>query len=89
MSQRAYIGLTDEYEWAVFFGDGTEDEPIILAVGQPFVPGRAIREAVESLEVWAAENGYQLAPPDFCTQSWSLFDLIEPEIISDVMGIQE
>lgn len=89
MSQRAYLGLTDDYEWAVFFGDGTEDEPIILAVGQPFVPGRAIREAVESLEAWAEENGYQLAPPDYCAPTCSLLDLIEPEIVADVLGVQE
>jgi hypothetical protein len=89
MSQRAYIGLTDEYEWGVFYGDGTEAEPILLAVGQPFIPGGEIRDAVTMLEAWAQENGYQLLPPDYSTKACSLLDLIEPEIFTDVFGTHE
>jgi hypothetical protein len=86
MSQRAHIGLTDEYEWGVFYGDGTEAEPILLAIGQPFIPGGEIHDAVTMLEAWAQENGYQLLPPDYSTKACSLLDLIEPEISPTFLG---
>jgi hypothetical protein len=89
MSERAYLGLTDEQDWAVFYGDGTEDEPVIIAVGRPFTPGDDIRDAVAELEAWAHENGYVLAPPDYSTREWALQDLIEPEIFDEIFGAQE
>lgn len=89
MSERAYLGLTDDQDWAVFHGNGTEDEPIIVAVGRPFTPDDDIREAVAELEAWAHENGYTLTPPDYSTREWALQDLIEPEIFDEIFGAQE
>ncbi|HLU09925.1 MAG TPA: hypothetical protein VK003_09685 [Oceanobacillus sp.] len=89
MSERAYLGLTDEQDWAIFYGDGTEDEPIILAVGRPFTPGDDIWDAVAELEAWAQENGYYLMPPKYSTRLWALQDLIEPEIFDEIFGAQE
>jgi hypothetical protein len=89
MSERAYIGLTDDQQWAIFYGNGTGDEPYALAVGRPFTPGDEIREAVAELELWAQENGYVLVPPDYSTREWLLQDLIEPEVFDDVFGQEE
>lgn len=82
----AYIQLTPEGDWALYWGDGSEDEPTILAVGRPFEPGASMQAAMAELEGWALENGYTLVTPAFHPDDVPLESLIEPEIFDDVFG---
>jgi len=83
----AYIQLTPDGDWAVYWGDGSEDEPYVLAVGQPFEPGAAMRDAIAELEAWAEANGYALVTPNYNPNDVPLESLIEPEIYDDVFGL--
>ncbi|NJO84481.1 MAG: hypothetical protein HC828_18050 [Blastochloris sp.] len=65
MIHTVYIGLTDDEYWALFLGDGTEDEPYPIVVHTPFEPGDAIRQAVADLTAWAAANRYTLVTPKY------------------------
>ncbi|MDX2161555.1 MAG: hypothetical protein SF162_09540 [bacterium] len=65
MSKRAYVDVNADGYWALFEGDGSEDEPILLAVGDVFEPGAPIREVMEGLESWAAANDYVIVPPAY------------------------
>ena len=80
MAEPAYICLTDDHYWAL------ADENGLLAVGRPFEAGADIREATAELEAWAAENGYVLVTPEYTTDTWSLEDLIEPEVFNEVFS---
>ena len=82
----AYIQVTPEGDWAVYWGDGSEGEPYILAVGQPFEPGAAMQAAIAELEAWAGASGYTLVTPQFTPGDVPLDRLIEPEIYDDVFG---
>ncbi len=84
---QAYICLTDDNRWAVATRDGAQE--IILAVGRPFQPGAGIRDALAELEAWARENGCDLTTAHYAIGSWSLRDLIEPEIFDAVFSAQE
>ena len=86
MADPAYIRLTPDGYWALFWGDGTEETPHVLAVGRPFESGPAIRQAVEELEAWAAKYGYIVTTPPYPVEDLDLSDLIEPEIYDDVFG---
>ncbi len=89
MSAKAYIGLNEENCWTVYYGDGSEDQKYVLAVGRPFEPGPAIQEAMNELEQWAWENGYQLDAPIYSKTELSISDVIEPEIFDEVFGPPE
>ena len=86
MGEPTYIALNDEQYWTLFYGDGTETEHWPLAVGRPFEPGAAIQEAVEELEAWAHENGYEVVTPLFGGEDIPLDTLIEPEFYDEVFG---
>jgi hypothetical protein len=78
MPEKAYIGLNDDNCWTLYFGDGSEDEKYILAVGQPFKHGKAIRAALDELIAWADENGYVLDAPLYSKSDIRLEDLLDP-----------
>jgi hypothetical protein len=86
MAHKAYIGLNEENHWTLYYGDGTESERYVLAVGECFEPGDGIRQAMVDLENWAWEHGYELDAPLYSTTEISLGDLIEPEVFDDVFG---
>jgi hypothetical protein len=86
MVETAYIRLTPDGYWGLFYGDGTEDEPYLLAAGRPFEAGLAIREAVEELEALARDYGYEVVVPLYGGGDVDLSELIEPEIYDDVFG---
>lgn len=81
MPKRAYVSLNDEGRWALFAGDGSEDFPEVLAVGDPFEPGESIRAVMEQLEYWASENDYVIVPPDY-----SKNDDISLDDLTDLTG---
>jgi hypothetical protein len=89
MPEPAYIALNDDQQWTLFYGDGSEDELYPLALGRPFEPGAAIREAVDELSTWAAENGFEIVTPLHAPQDIPLRDLIEPEVFDEVFGGDE
>jgi hypothetical protein len=78
MAEKAYIGLNEDHCWTLYYGDGSEDEKYILAVGRPFETGKAIRSAVEELQQWAHENGYILDAPIYSKTDVALDDIIDP-----------
>jgi hypothetical protein len=84
MAELAYICLSDDQEWTLYYGDGSESERYPLAVGASFEPGEAIIEAVAALEAWAHENGYTLIVPHYGMRDAALQDLIEPEVFEEV-----
>ena len=84
MAELAYIGLTDDGYWALFYGDGTEAERYVLTVGQPFEPGAAIQDAVAELARLARENGYDVIVPHYGLHDVALQDVIEPEVYDEV-----
>jgi hypothetical protein len=86
---KAYIGLNEENCWTLYYGDGTEEQKYVLAVGRPFEPGPAIQEAMTELEQWASENGYVLDAPLYSKTELSIEDVIEPEIFDEVFGQPE
>jgi len=86
MAQKAYIGLNDDHQWTLYYGDGSEDERYVLAVGSPFVAGKDIRNAMDQMQQWASENGYELDAPLYSKSELTLEDVIEPEIFDDVYG---
>jgi hypothetical protein len=86
MPEKAYIGLNEDNCWTLYYGDGTEEQKYVLAVGRPFEPGPAIRDAMAELEQWAWENGYVLDAPLYSKSEISIEDVIEPEVFDDVMG---
>ncbi len=87
MTEPTYIALNEEQCWTLFYGDGTQSERWPLAVGRLFEPGPGIREAVEELEAWATENGYEVVTPLFGgDENVPLENLIEPEIYDEVFG---
>lgn len=77
MAEKAYIGLNDDMCWTLYYGDGSEDEKYILAVGQPFQHGKAIRAALDELMAWADENGYVLDAPLYSKSDITLEDLLD------------
>jgi len=81
----AYIGLTGDGYWALFQEDAS-GEPVLLAVGDPFEPGDAIRPAVAALTEWAAAYGYRIVTPRYGLSEVSLEDLIEPEVFDEILG---
>ncbi len=86
MSQRAYLCLTDDNHWAVVAGDGSDDERVILAIGDPF-DMNTINQSVADLDAWAKANEIELSSPDFpILCEWSLEELIEPEVFAQVFG---
>jgi hypothetical protein len=89
MAAKAYIGLNEDNCWTLYFGDGSEDEKYVLAVGRPFEPGAAIQEAMNELEQWAWENDYQLDAPLYSKSDVAITDLIEPEIFDEVFGAED
>jgi hypothetical protein len=86
MADQAYIGLTDDGYWALFYGDGTEYERYALTVGQPFEPGAAIQDAVAELARLALENGYDVIVPHYGLHDIPLLDVIEPEFYDEAFG---
>lgn len=84
--ESAYIQLTPDGDWAVYWGDGTEAEPTLLALGRPFEPGAAMQGAIAELEGWAVDNGYTLVTPAFHPAEVPLDSLIEPDVYNDVFG---
>lgn len=82
----AYIHLTPDGAWALYAGDGSEAEPVLLAVGDAFEPGVAMPDAVAGLEAWAAANGYTLVTPRFAGADVPLDALNEPEFYDDAFG---
>jgi hypothetical protein len=84
MAEKAYIGLNEENCWTLYYGDGTEDQKFVLAVGQPFEPGEAIREVINEMEQWAWENGYELNAP-----LYSKADLTQQEVFDEVFGTED
>ncbi len=78
--KRAYVDVNAEGYWALFEGDGTEDEPILLAVGDAFEPGDPINEVMDGLQSWAGENGYVILPPVYSkNDDVNLDDLLSDE----------
>lgn len=75
----AHIRLTPDGDWGLYDGDGSETEPVLLAVGDPFEPGVAIWDAVASLEAWAHDHGYTLVTPHFVGDDVPLDSLIAPD----------
>ncbi|MFN8527452.1 MAG: hypothetical protein U0670_02435 [Anaerolineae bacterium] len=65
MSKRAYVDVNAEGFWALFEGDGSEDERVLLALGDEFVPGAPINEVMDGLTAWATENDYVILPAVF------------------------
>ncbi|RMF77289.1 MAG: hypothetical protein D6737_18175 [Chloroflexi bacterium] len=89
MAEKAYIELNEDNCWTLYLGDGTEDEKIVLAVGRPFEPGPDIRFAMEELEQWAWENGYELDAPYYSKNHDVIIeDVIEPEVFDEVFGAE-
>ena len=86
MADKAYIGLNDEHCWTIYYGDGSEDEEIVLAVGGHFEPGEDIRLVMNDLLQWADENDYVIVPPRYSKRSMTLEELIEPEIFEEVFN---
>ncbi len=86
MSDKAYIGLNEDNCWTLYFGDGSEDEKYVLAVGRSFEPGLAIQEAMDELEAWAQENGYELDAPLYSKTAFDITEVIEPEVFDEVFG---
>ena len=78
MAEKAYIGLNEDHCWTLYYGDGREDEKFVLVAGQPFKIGKAIRQAVEELQQWAEENGYELDAPLYSKTDISLDEVIDP-----------
>lgn len=75
--KRAYVDVNTEGYWALFEGDGTEDTPILLAVGDLFEPGDPINEVMDGLQAWANENGYVIVPPAYSkNDTFNLDDLL-------------
>jgi hypothetical protein len=89
MTPKAYIGLNEEGLWTLYYGDGSEDEKVILAIGRPFEMGTAIREALNEILQWAWENGYEIDAPLYSKMDMSIRDLIEQEIFDEVFGSPE
>ncbi len=89
MAEKAYIGLNEDNCWTLYYGDGTEEQKYVLAVGRPFEPGAAIREAMAELEQWAWENGYILDAPLYSKSEVSIEDIIEPEVFEDVLRAKD
>jgi hypothetical protein len=87
--EKAYIGLNEENCWTLYYGDGSEEQKYVLAVGRPFEPGPAIQEAMTELEQWASDNGYVLEAPLYSKTELSIEDVIEPEIFDEVFGQAE
>ncbi|MBZ0288608.1 MAG: hypothetical protein K8I30_13405 [Anaerolineae bacterium] len=77
MPEKAYIGLNDDDCWTLYYGDGSEDEKIVLAVGQPFEYGKAIRVVLDEMLAWAEANGYVLDAPLYSKTDITLEDLID------------
>jgi hypothetical protein len=88
MADAAYIGVSEDCNWTLFYGDGSEAEEYVLAIGRPFETGAGIREAVAELQVWAAENGYEIVTPCYSTHDIPLHELIEPELYDELFGNQ-
>jgi len=86
-AEKAYIGLNEDDCWTLYYGDGSEDEKFILVVGRPFQTGKAIRRAVNELEQWAWENGYELDAPLYSKSNVSLDDLIDPNDYDEDMNV--
>ena len=78
MPEKAYIGLNEDHCWTLYYGDGSEDEKIILAVGEPFESGKAIRAVLDEMIAWAEENGYVLDAPLYSKSDLTLEDIIDP-----------
>jgi len=89
MAEKAYIELTQDNCWALYYGDGTESEKILLAVGRPFELGADIQAAMVELEQWAWENGFEVDAPLYSAPDVSLEDLIEPEVFDEVFGAED
>jgi NADH:ubiquinone oxidoreductase subunit B-like Fe-S oxidoreductase len=84
MAEPAYIRLTTNGFWTLFQGDGTETEQSVLAVGEAFQPGPAISAAVEALEAWARDAGYNVITPPYGCCDVELEELIEPDVYDEV-----
>lgn len=85
--QPAYIQLTPDNYWALYYGDSGEFTPYLLVTGRAFEPGADIREAVAELEAWANANGYTLVTPHYHGgDDIALDTLIEPEIYEEIFG---
>ena len=63
MTKREYVDVNHDGFWALFEGDGSEDEPLLLALGDEFIPGAPILEVMDGLQAWAADNDYVILPP--------------------------
>ena len=86
MNEKAYIGINEDLCWALYWGDGSEDERYVLAIGGQFIhDGEAIRAALDELQQWAWENGYDLDAPLYSKTQIALADVIEPEYYDYVM----
>lgn len=86
MAEKAYIGLNEDHHWVLYYGNGTEAERYVLAVGPQFEPGGAIRETLIDMLQWAEDNGYELDVPLYSKSELRLEELIEPEIFDEVFG---
>jgi|GEM_PF-1124245 len=83
MPEKAYIGLNDDLRWTLYYGDGSEDEKFVLAVGRPFRQGKAIRAALDELIAWADENDFVLDTPLYSKTDIALQDLIDDYILDE------
>ncbi len=75
MPKRAYIDVNADGLWALYAGDGSDDEPQVLAVGEAFEPGAPIREVMDALQAWADANDTVIIPPDYSKQDANFDDL--------------
>ncbi len=84
MTEKAYIGLNEENCWTLYYGDGSEDQQYILAIGQPFELGDVIRQAVSELQQWAWENGYEIDAPLYSKMDVSIREMVGEEIFDEL-----
>ena len=75
MPKRAYVDVNSDGFWTLYAGDGSEDEPEVLAVGDPFEPGTSILDVMDGLQAWATENDYVIMQPAYSQGDANLDDL--------------
>jgi hypothetical protein len=65
MYEAAYIAIAEDGHVTLFWGDGTEEKKVVIMRGARPSGGRELVDAIESMKVWAEENGYVVVVPAY------------------------
>jgi len=89
MSDPAYIAIAANGHVTLYWGDGTEDEKVVIWEGPRAAPGPELVEIIEDMRAWAEENGYSVIVPAYDLEVTEPMEMDVPEEEVEQINLDE